>query len=383
MIKVLVKALLRPLRNFFDSRFWALAQKEINQILRNRQLIILLIVPPTVQLLLYGFALNPDVHGLKLGVVDYAQVSASRELVSALTENKIFVIDTYPTNEKQLAKQVEAGELTAGMVIPPDFNRKLQSEKSADIQIFIDGVDANTAGIASGYISQIVNRYNRRLSGIQHTHLVSAQVVFLYNPGLNSSWFFVPGVMGLVLTLIGTLVSAITVVSEKDTGTLEQLLMTPAAAWEILLAKIVPLFFLLFADVMLALTLGTIVFGLPFRGSFLLFVGLSSMYLFVGISLGIMLATVSQSQQQVVLTAFFINLPLVQTSGAIAPIETMPPFFQILSLLNPLRHYITIVRGILLKGVGLEALWMHVLALALFAVVLMSISINKFRDQLT
>jgi ABC-2 type transport system permease protein len=188
--------------------------------------------------------------------------------------------------------------------------------------------------------------------------------------------------MGLVLTLIGTLVSAITVVREKDTGTLEQLLMTPAAAWEILLAKIVPLFFLLLADVMLALTLGTIVFGLPFRGSFLLFVGLSSMYLFVGISLGIMLATVSQSQQQVVLTAFFINLPLVQTSGAIAPIETMPPFFQILSLFNPLRHYITIVRGILLKGVGLEALWMHVLALALFAVVLMSISINKFRSQL-
>ena len=155
------------------------------------------------------------------------------------------------------------------------------------------------------------------------------------------------------------------------------------ANWEILLAKIVPLAFLLMGDVMLALTLGRLVFGLPFRGTFLLFFALSSMYVFVGISLGIMLATISGSQQQVVLTSFFINLPMVQTSGAIAPIEAMPPFFQVLSLLNPLRHYITIVRGILLKGVGLDVLWIHVLALIGFAVVLLTISINKFRSQLS
>jgi ABC-2 type transport system permease protein len=378
-----MNALFRVLRNLFDSRFWALVRKEINQITHNRQLIILLIVPPTVQLLLYGFALNPDVHGLQLGVVDYAQVSASRELISALTENKLFVIDHYPSNEKQLAQLVETGQLTAGMVIPPDFYRQIAAGATADIQIFIDGVDANTAGIASGYIAQTINRYNRHLAGVQSSPPVTAQSVFLYNPGLKSSWFFVPGVMGLVLTLIGTLVSAITVVREKDTGTLEQLLMTPAAAWEILLAKIVPLFLLLMADVLLALSLGTVVFGLPFRGSFLLFMGLSGIYLFVGISLGIMLATVSVSQQQVVLTAFFINLPLVQTSGAIAPIETMPLFFQILSLLNPLRHYIAITRGILLKGVGLEVLWLHVLALVTFAVVLLTISIYKFRSQLS
>ena len=134
---------------------------------------------------------------------------------------------------------------------------------------------------------------------------------------------------------------------------------------------------------MLALTLGIVVFNLPFRGSFLLFISLSSMYVFVGISLGIMLATVCRSQQQVLLTSFFINLPMVQTSGAISPIEAMPPFFQVLSLLNPLRHYITIVRGILLKGVGLDVLWIHVLALLGFAVVLLSISVSKFRNQLS
>ena len=371
------------LKGFFDGRFLALVRKEINQILRNKQLLILLIIPPTVQLLLYGFALNPDVHDLKLGVVDYANVSASRELVSALTENRIFVVESYPATEQELSRQVETGKLTAGIVIPPTFKRNLSQGKTAEIQAFIDGVDANTAGIASGYMTQILQQFNFSLAGTQAAPPVKPEVVFLYNPGLTSSWFFVPGVMGLVLTLIGSLVSAVTVVREKDTGTLEQLLMTPAEAWEILLAKVVPLFVLLMGDVFLALSLGRLVFGLPFRGNLLLFVVLSGLYVFVGIGVGIMLATVSKSQQQVVLTAFFINLPMVQTSGAIAPIETMPTFFQIVSLLNPLRHYITIVRGILLKGVGLEALWMHALALAVIAIVLLTISVNQFRSQLS
>jgi ABC-2 type transport system permease protein len=173
------------------------------------------------------------------------------------------------------------------------------------------------------------------------------------------------------------------VVREKDTGTLEQLLMTPAAGWEILLSKVVPLFVLLMGDVLLALTIGRSVFGVPFRGSFLLFMGLSGLYVFVGIGVGIMLATICQSQQQVVLTTFFINLPMVQLSGAIAPIETMPHFFQVLSLLNPLRHYIAIIRGILLKGVGLEALWVHALVLGGFAFILLAISTNRFRHQLS
>ncbi|OKH52102.1 ABC transporter permease [Calothrix sp. HK-06] len=369
------------LSQIFNTPFFALVRKEINQILRNKQLLVLLIVPPTVQLLLYGYALNPDVHNLRLGVIDYANIVESRELVKAMTSNRIFNLDSVPTSEKELSHQVEEGKLDVGVIIPPEFGRRL-SKNQAEIQVFIDGVNANTAGIANGYMTQIIRQFNQTVANNQLIP-ISPEVVFLYNPGLTSSWFFVPGVMGLVLTLIATLVSAITVVKEKDTGTLEQLLMTPASNWEILLSKIVPLAFLLLGDVILALTLGTFVFNVPFRGSFPLFFILSSMYLFVGISLGIMLATVAGSQQQVVLMSFFINLPIVQTSGAIAPIEAMPPFFQTLSLLNPLRHYITIVRGILLKGVGLEVLWMHVLALIGFAIVLMTISIRKFRNQLS
>ncbi|NJO40858.1 MAG: ABC transporter permease [Cyanobacteria bacterium RU_5_0] len=374
--------MLKLLDRLLNSRFWALAIKEINQILRNKQLIFLLVFPPTIQLLIYGAALNPDVQFLKLGIVDYARSEMSRELVAAMTENRVFVSEGYLLSEQDLAEEVRQGQVAVGIVIPPEFDRRLARGQSAEVQVLIDGVDANTAGIASGYISQIINQYSRQMNANFTTALVEPEVIFLYNPGLLSSWFFVPGVLGLVLTLTSSLVSSAAVVREKDTGTLEQLLMTPAEAWEILLAKIVPLFILLMGDVFLALGVGELVFHLPFRGSLPLFLLISALYVSVGIGIGILLATVSKNQQQVVLTSFFINLPLIQTSGAIAPIETMPAFFRYLSLINPLRHYVVIARGFLLKGVGILELWQHILALALFAVILLAFSVRQFRRQL-
>lgn len=369
--------------HLFEGRFWALVVKEVNQILKNKQLLFLLIFPPTLQLVIYGFALNPDVQNLKMGIVDYANTSSSRELVSAFTENRTFVAEQYMTSEQALGRQVEQGKITAGVVIPPDFDRDLSQGQPTEIQVLIDGVDANTAGIANGYISQILNQYSRQQLSNQASTLVQPQVIFLYNPGLTSSWFFVPGVIGLVLTLISSLVSSVTVVREKDTGTLEQLLMTPAETWEILLAKIAPLFVLLMGDVILALSLGRLVFGVPFRGNLVLFLVLSGLYVFVGIGVGIMLATISRNQQQVVLTSFFINLPMIQLSGAISPIESMPQLLRYLSWLNPLRHYVEIMRGLLLKGVGLDVLWPNAIALGIFAIALLTISINKFRAQLS
>lgn len=366
-----------------DSRFWALALKEIRQILKNRQLLVMLLVPPTVQILVFGFALSPEVTGLKIGVVDYAMTPTSRELVAALTENRVFVVEHYFLDEKQLAEQVQQGRLTAGLIIPPNFERQLGQARPAELQLFIDAVDANTAGIAQGYASQIITQFNRQRLVDLPPPLIQPQTRFIYNPGLVSSWFFVPGVMGAVLTLTSSLVSSSTVVREKDTGTLEQLLMTPASGWEILAAKIVPLFVLLMGDVFLALAIARFVFQVPFRGSLLLFLTISGLYLWVGIGIGIILAAIARNQRQVVLTSFFINLPLIQLSGAIAPIESMPRLFQVLSLANPLRHYVTIIRGILLKGIGFAELWPNIAFLACFALVLMSISARQFRQQLS
>ncbi len=375
--------LLCPLLN---SRLWPLILKEVRQILTNKQIIFLLLFPPTVQLLVFGLALNPDVTRLSLGVVDYSNSPDSRDFVASLVANDVFEIDSYQTREADLGQQVRIGQISTGLIIPPDFAPKLAAGKPVDVQVLIDGVDANTAGIANGYINQLVNRYGQTLGQTlgqpERVPPVQTAVIFLYNPGLLSSWFFVPGVIGVVLTLTGSLVSSSTVIREKDVGTLEQLLMTPAAGWEILTAKIAPLFVLLMGDVLLASAIGRVVFGLPFRGNYFLFLALSGIYVFVCIGIGILLATVSRNQQQVILTSFFFNVPLIQLSGAIAPIESMPKFFRILSFFDPLRHYVTIARSLILKGVGVGVLLPEIAALTVFAVLLLGISISRFRAQL-
>lgn len=371
------------LRTLFQSRFWALTLKEIQQILRNKQIIFLLLFPPTVQLLVFGLALNPDVTQLSLGITDYSNSADSRALVSALVENNVFNVKNYAPSQEALGNQVKRGQITTGVVIPPDFSKALTQRHPVDVQVLIDGVDANTAGIAQGYISQLINHYNQTLAPQAMATLpVETQVRFLYNPGLLSSWFFVPGVIGVVLTLTGSLVSSTTVIREKDVGTLEQLLMTPAAGWEILGAKIAPLFVLLLGDVFLVSAIGRFMFGLPFRGNYALFVLLSALYVLVCIGLGILLATLASTQQQVILTSFFFNVPLIQLSGAIAPIESMPRFFRVLAEFNPLRHYVEIARSLILKGVGLEAIWPHALALGVFAIGLLVFSSSRFRQQL-
>ncbi|MEO0759280.1 MAG: ABC transporter permease [Cyanobacteria bacterium J06648_16] len=371
------------LRRLLETRFWPLAVKEVRQILRDKKLLFLLVFPPTVQLLLYGFILNPDVQYLPLGVTDYANSATSRALVSALVENEVFVADRYSPNQQHLGERLRTGQIAAGVVFPPDLDRKLAENKPAEIQVLIDGVDANTAGIANGYIQQIVQQFNRRLDVAPRPPAVDPQITFLYNPGLISSWFFVPAMMGVVLTLIGSLVSAATLVKEKDSGTLEQLLMTPASAGEILLAKVLPLFGLLMGDALLALGVAHVIFKVPVRGNFLLFLGVSGLYCAVGIGIGMLLATLAHNQQQVVLSSFFINMPLIQLSGAIAPIESMPAVFRHLSLINPLRHYVAILRAILLRGVGIGVIWPHLLALVLFLIGLLWISISRFRDQVS
>jgi ABC-2 type transport system permease protein len=295
--------------------------------------------------------------------------------------NDRFDLKSSTTKITELEQQVRTGKISTGLVIPPDFADNLATQKTVNVQVFIDGVDANTAGIAGGYMQQSINAYGQFLNS-RSSLPVEVAVRFLYNPGLLSSWFFVPGVIGVVLTLTGSLVSSTTVIREKDTGTLEQLLMTPAQGWEILVAKIAPLFVLLMGDVLLASAIGRVVFGLPFRGNYFLFLGLSSIYIFVCISLGILLATLSRNQQQVVLTSFFFNVPLIQLSGAIAPIESMPTFFRVLSFFDPLRHYVTILHSLILKGTGLRILLPEVITLLVFAIELMSVSVYCFRKQM-
>ena len=372
------------IENLFEKRIWALFLKEMRQILRDRQLLFMLIFPPTFQLLLYGFALSPDVHDLRLAISDQSISPISRELISAVVENHVF--DPVKTNgsEADAVTKVKEGKVEAALIIPPEFNRLIKNQQGATVQILLDGVDANTSGIAAGYLTQMIGEFSRSLAPAPPSKIgtVSPQISFLYNPGLVSAWFFIPGVMGLVLNLTGSLVSTSTLLREKDSGTLEQLIMTPASSFEILLAKIMPLFVLLIGNVCLALAVGKFLFDIPFRGSPVLYFTVSSLYIFVAISIGLLLASMCKNQRQAILTSFFFNLPLIQLSGAVAPLQSMPVFFQYVALLNPLRYYIVCIRSILLRGVGLDVIWPNVVMLALFAFVLMTLSARRFRSQL-
>lgn len=374
-----------PLPNrSFRLQIRALVRKELQQIMRDRQLIFLLFFMPLLQLCLYGFALSPEVEHLRLGVIDDAASPLSRQLVAALVENGVF--DLFPSGgtDATLSSKVRDGKLDAGLVIPPDLERAAKAKRKSYIQVMLDGVDANTAGIAGGYVSQIFGAFNRQLqTGSQESkEVIEPDISFAYNPGLISSWFFVPGVIALVLNLVSTLVSSAAVVREKDSGTLEQLLMTPVNSLQILLAKIIPLSILLMGTVTFSLLIAITLFHVPCRGSLLLFFFCSFLSVLVGISLGIALAAFSENQRQSLLTSFFINLPIIQLSGAIAPVESMPEIFQWLSYLDPLRYYVLCVRAILLRGAGLEAIWPDALALAIYALVLLTLSTSKFGRQL-
>ncbi len=381
--------------NFLDailgSRFWALFKKEFAQIFRNRQLVIQLLVPPTVFLMLFGFALSPDFQNLEVGITDYSHSRASREFIEIFNQTEAFAISRYYSDQEQMSEDLATGKLTVGITIPPEFADDIARRRTAQVQALFDAVDANTASIASAYFSQLVSDYNSRQlnsrggtgSTVSQRNQVQVQTSILYNPGLDASWFIVSGMFGIVLTVIGSQAAASLVVREKEAGTIEQLMMTPASNTEIILAKVCPLLILLTVDVLIALTVAKLVFGVPLRGNLLVFLIIAMLYFWVGISIGILIATYSKSEQQTQLTAFFINPPLVLLCGATTPISAMPTFVQWLTYLDPLRYFVEVCRGILLKGVGLEALWPQVLILLIFATVLMTLSIRQFRCQLS
>lgn len=424
---------------FFDrilgSRFWALFRKEVSQILHNRQLLVQILIPPTLLLLLFGFALNPTFENLRVGITDYSHSRASREFIELFSQSNAFDIAQYYANEQDMTADLAKGNLTVGITVPSEFDRDLARQRPTQVQALFDAVDANTASIASGYLSQLVGDYNsRRLAsnqrrqgtGITATNGISSttnnssnpsnpsttstastttnalaqlessganatlqrnqvQLVttLFYNPGLEGSWFIVTGTTGILLTTIGLQAAASLVVSEKEAGTIEQLLMTPASNTEVIMAKIAPLLVLLTFDAAIALTVGRIAFNLPFRGNLLVFFSISVLYFLVGISIGIIIACYVKSQQQAQLISFFISPPLILLSGGNSPIASMPTYMQWLSYLDPLRYYIEVCRGVILKGVGLAELWSQVLILLLFAIVLMGLSIRRFRNQLT
>jgi ABC-2 type transport system permease protein len=335
------------------------------------------------------------VSNLRLGILDESQTPESRELVATLTESKSFRVGGSFLEDRPLETAISRGEMDAGVVIPYQFARDLHRGRPTNIQFLLNAVNANTAAIGQGYAEGVLASYNRSLA-VQWIHpqlrtvavatsrkeSVTLTPVFLFNPGLVTAWFIVSGTFGTLLVLNGSLVASTAMIKEREAGTVEQLLMTPAGTTEIVLAKITPLFLLLLGMVFLSFGLIRFVFGVPVRGSGLLVFGGAALCLLCGIGIGTFIATVTRSAQQAQLLSFFVNPPLAVLSGTLSPVEAMPQWLQPVTMFNPIYHFGVITRGAMIKGSTFAELWPNVVALMAFALVLMGLSMWRFRKQL-
>lgn len=367
-------------------RYWALTVKELHQLRRNRPLLVQLIIPPTAVLVIFGFALNLEVQHLRAGIVDESGTPESRELLSALTESAAFDVAARYRSSSGAAQAVERRELDLAIIVPGDFAESLQRGRTAQVQIIVDAVNANTAVIARGYLARATEAYNGRVHIGQvpspiPPDLETATLV-LYNPGLSYSWFAVTGVMSLLILINGALVASALTVREKEFGTVDQLLIGPARTLELLLAKTTPVVVVLVADLVLALIVAWLVFDLPVRGSVWLLVAAGVLAGLAGTGIGITLATFASTQQQAQLLTFFLLPPLVLLSGAFTPIAGMPIWLQHASVVNPLPYLLTVVRGVTLKSAGMALLWSDFVWLGIFSAGLYGISAWRFRKQL-
>ena len=313
-------------------------------------------------------------------------------MISSFTESKSFRATASYGSVRQLEQAISESRLDAGMVVPYTFAREIRRGRTIDIQIVLNAANANTATIGQGYASGLIQAYNAKLaregirpafrSAAAKTGSVTTVTAFLYNPGLVNAWFIVTGTFGVLLILNGSLVASTAMIKEREAGTVEQLLMTPAGTTEIVIAKIVPIFLLLLTMVLIAISVMRLSFHVPLRGSLAIVISGAALCVLSGIGIGTFIATFSKSAQQSQLMAFFVNPPLAVLSGALTPVEAMPAWMQPITWLNPIRHFGIITRSTLLKGSGMDVLWPNFLALIVFTLVLISVSTWRFRKQL-
>ena len=381
---------------FVSHRFIALVKKELNQIKRDKRIMLSLVLPPLLQLMLFGSVMNPEVSNLPLGVVDDSRSPVSRDLIAALSESGSFKLHMLYGSIDAMGDDISKGTIDAGVVIPYDFARDLERGRPVTVQVLLNAMNANTAAISQGYIQGVVQSFNQTLrqpavrmavqptptAGATRRGMAEIKPTLLYNPGGVTTWFIVTGLLGVLLLMNGTITASTTMVKEREAGTLEQLLMTPASISEIIIAKIAPPFFLLGITGLVAMAVLQLYFHVPFRGSVTLLAVTSALCLLCGIGIGTAVATVTKSAQQAQLAIFFLNPPLISLSGALMPAEAMPAWMRPFTAVNPVYHFGVIARATLIKGSGLLDLWPNVLALLLFAIGLVSVSVWRFRQQL-
>jgi ABC-2 type transport system permease protein len=351
-------------------RIREMVRKELRQLLRDPKTKRIVFVAPVIQLLLFGYAVNTDVRNVRTILVDHDRTYESRLFREALTSSGYFRVVQVAERPGDVGQALDAGRAVVGVEIPPGFGRDLRSGGGAKVQILIDGTSSNTATVVMGYAGRIVQDFAIRQGAPGAVGLaggIDLRSRAWYNPDLASVVYNIPAIVGLLLLLMALLLTALAVVRERELGTLEQLMVSPISRWELVLGKTVPVVLICLVDLLLVTVLGVLWFDVPLRGPIPALVLAALVYILAGLGFGLLISTISRTQQEAFLTMFLFLLPAIILSGFLYPIETMPLFFQHLTLLNPVRYFMEIVRAIFLKGQGLGELWVQFSILTLMA----------------
>lgn len=367
-------------------RVRALVRKEMRQILRDPKTKRIIFASPIIQLLLFGYAVTTDVHRVSTFVVDHDRTAESRALQQALTASGHFSIAGTSDRPADIERALDRGDAVVGLEIPAGFARDLAAGRGARAQVLVDGTSSNTATVAQGYASRIIQAFgmeHARARGTIPDGGVDLRSRAWFNPGLTSRVYNVPAIIGVLLMLMALLLTALAVVRERELGTLDQLMVSPLSPRELMLGKTVPVAIIALVDLALIVTLAILWFGVPMRGSAVLLVSASLLHILASLSIGLLISTVSKTQQEAFMSMFLFFLPAIILSGFMYPVETMPQFFQTLSLLNPLRHFLEIVRGVFLKGDGFLDVWRQLAVIAIMAAGLLGFATSRFRRSIT
>jgi ABC-2 type transport system permease protein len=365
--------------------------KEFIQIFRDPRMKGVIFLMPIIQLLVFGYAVTTDVKNIPTLLYDLDNSVASRELISRFVKSGYFDVVEYTDRDSRIRDLMDRGEVGAVLRINRGFENDLRAGRTAQLQIIVDGTDSNTAGIVLNYSSKIAGQFSNKVllerltratgrSG--GTSPVETETRAWFNENLESRNFYVPGVIAIIVMLITLMLTSMAVVREKEIGTMEQIMVTPITSVEFILGKTVPFALIGFADVVLITLLGVFWFKVPIRGSLLLLFVATALYLLTTLAIGLFISTVSQTQQQAMMSTFFFYFPAVLLSGFMFPIANMPVVVQWLTYLNPLRYFLVIIRGVFLKGVGPDVLWPQLIALAVMGRVALWLAARRFRKTL-
>jgi drug efflux transport system permease protein len=366
-------------------RLRRLVWKEFLELRQDPRLFGIVIVAPIIQLLMLGYAATTDVKDVPVVVADGDRSAASRDLIAAFDASRNFTVVDTVTTVNDVDAYLQRGRAWLAMSIPQGYEEAVQSRRPIAVQLIADGSDSNSTTVALGYATSLIGGYAEELAARpgEPGRGIEARIRVWFNPQLESRYFMIPGVLALLLLLVTANLAAMGIVREKELGTLEQLNVTPLRRWELIAGKLLPYGVIALVDVFLVTAVAIFWFEIPLRGSLLLLLGTSLLYLLCTLGLGLFISTISETQQQAMMTAtFFFLTPMIYLSGFIFPIENMPRVIQALTYLIPLRYFLVIVRGIFLKGVGLDVLWPQAAAMTAWGFGMLALAVARSRKRM-